>query len=217
MTARTALRRLAVAAAVSIGLLFSAGAGFYAYLKLSGNFHVVEQGQLYRSGQLSAAALEQKVTSYGIRSVLNLRGASPGEAWYDDEVAVSRARGVVHYDYGLNAERAVTVAQAREILLAIRNAPKPILVHCKAGSDRTGLVSALYLFARGVDAKNAERELSLRYGHFPYLLGNTRAMDESFRAYAGFISSGKTGMAGTLPARMTPRMGPGHNAQGGFQ
>ncbi|MFN3398116.1 MAG: dual specificity protein phosphatase family protein [Sulfurimicrobium sp.] len=191
MTARTALRRLALATAISLGVLFSSAAGFYAYLKLSGNFHVVEQGQVYRSGQLSGAALGQKVATYGIRSVLNLRGASPGESWYDDEVAVSRASGVAHYDYGLNAERPVTAAQAGEILRTIRNAPKPILVHCKAGSDRTGLVSALYLLSRGVAVKNAERELSLRYGHFPYLVGNTRAMDESFRAYAGSVSSGK--------------------------
>lgn len=194
MTARTALRRLAVIVSISIALLISAVAGFYAYLKISGNFHVVEQGQLYRSGQLSSAALDQKFVSYGIRSVLNLRGASPGESWYDDELAVSRARGIAHYDYGINAERPVTAAQAGEILLAIRNAPKPILIHCKAGSDRTGLVSALYLFARGVDEKRAEQELSLRYGHFPYLVGNTGAMDESFRAYVGtYVGSGSSG------------------------
>ena len=204
MTTIMGLKRLAVAVAVCIGLVLCASAGFYEYLKVSGNFHIVEQGHVYRAGQLNGAELEQTISSYGIRSVLNLRGAFPGEAWYDNEIAVSRTNGIAHYDYGLSAERFVSVAQAKEILLAIRNAPKPILIHCKSGSDRTGLVSALYLFSRGVDAKSAERELSLRFGHFPYLVGETGAMDDSFHAYVGDSLHSKTGRTfGTFPTRVT--------------
>lgn len=193
MTAIMSLRRLAVAVMVCIGLVLCASAGFYEYLKVSGNFHVVEQGHVYRAGQLNGAELEQAISSHGIRSVLNLRGAFPGETWYDNEIAVSRTKSIAHYDYGLSAERLVSVAQAEEILLAIRNAPKPILIHCKSGSDRTGLVSALYLFSRGMDAKSAERELSLRFGHFPYLAGGTGAMDDSFHVYVEDSLYSKTG------------------------
>lgn len=195
-------RRLVFVVVFFISLVLCASAGFYEYLKVSGNFHIVEQGHVYRAAQLNSAELEQALSSHGIRSVLNLRGAFPGEAWYDNEIAVSRTKGIAHYDYGLSAERLVSVAQAEEILLAIRNAPKPILIHCKAGSDRTGLVSALYLFSRGVDAKKAERELSLRYGHFPYLVGGTGAMDDSFHAYVGDSLFRKTGRTfGAFPAR----------------
>lgn len=204
MTAIMGLRQLVVVVMVFIGLALGASAGFYVYLKVSGNFHTVEQGRVYRAGQINGAELEQAISSYGIRSVLNLRGAAPGEAWYDNEIAVSRTKGIAHYDYGISAERLVSVAQAEEILLAIRNAPKPILIHCKAGSDRTGLVSALYLFSRGVDAKSAERELSLRYGHFPYLVGGTAAMDDSFDAYVGDSLHSKTGGTfGAFPTRVT--------------
>lgn len=183
----TDLRRLTFAAMIFIGLIFGISTGFFAYLQVNGNFHVVERGRVYRSGQLSSIELGRAINSYGLRSVLNLRGASPGEAWYDSEIAVSHTRGLAHYDYGINAEQPATVAQVEDILRTIRNAPKPILVHCKSGSDRTGLVSALYLFSRGESAKNAEKELSLRYGHFPYLVGNTISMDDSFHAYVEHV------------------------------
>ena len=44
-------------------------------------------------------------------------------------------------------------------------------------------MSAIYLFSHGARPDEAERALSLRYGHFPYLGSKTRAMDDSFNAY----------------------------------
>jgi hypothetical protein len=78
----------------------------------------------------------------------------------------------------------VSVIKLDEILKILRHAPKPILVHCKNGADRTGLVAAVYLAAiKGVKLDEAAGQLSLYYGHFPWLISATGAMDESFRAY----------------------------------
>ena len=44
----------------------------------------------------------------------------------------------------LSAYRDVSVEQMDEIIKLIEQAPKPILIHCESGADRTGLVSALY-------------------------------------------------------------------------
>jgi hypothetical protein len=66
----------------------------------------------------------------------------------------------------------------------LRSAAKPLLIHCKAGSDRTGLVAALYRYAvAGEPAEQAVSELSLHFGHFPYLTSETGAMDDSFGTY----------------------------------
>ena len=135
MLIRRQIKRLVVTAVVSVGLMTGATGGFYVYLQSTGNFRVVEKGLYYRSGQLSDPQLNQVIISNGIRSILNLRGASPGTEWYDDEIAISNSRQVVHYDYGISASRFVTPAQSEEILRIIRDAPKPILVHCQAGSD----------------------------------------------------------------------------------
>jgi protein tyrosine/serine phosphatase len=84
----------------------------------------------------------------------------------------------------------VTRQQIGEVLGIVRDAPKPLLVHCKAGADRTGLVSALYRFAgEGVSADQADRELSLVYGHFPYLTSRSKAMDDSFWAFVATQAS----------------------------
>jgi protein tyrosine phosphatase (PTP) superfamily phosphohydrolase (DUF442 family) len=169
---------------VAVGLTAGSIGSYWGLVQYYGNFHTVSEGSLYRSAQLTKDELQQAVHSYGIRSVLNLRGAHPGQSWYDDEVALSAALGVAHYDYGLSAHRVVTGKQMADVLEIIRNAPKPLLVHCKSGADRAGLVSALYRFAgEGTSADEADRQLSIAYGHFPYLTSRTRAMDDSFWAF----------------------------------
>src|SRR5207237_10080268 len=119
---------------------------------------------------------------YQIKSVLNLRGAHAGQPWYDEEIAAAGELGLAHFDYPLSAKRFVTSQQIDDILDIMRQAPKPLLIHCKSGADRTGLVAALYRFAE-TGAAAADGELSLLYGHFPYLTSRTRAMDDSFWAY----------------------------------
>ena len=66
----------------------------------------------------------------------------------------------------------------------IDQAPKPILIHCESGADRTGLVSALYRLSRGQPLAVAEQELSPRYGHFTVFVPRSAAMDRSLAAYA---------------------------------
>jgi protein tyrosine/serine phosphatase len=179
-----ALIRATKICVVALGTTGASIASYWALTQYEGNFHVVAQGALYRSAQLTKVELEEVVRDHGIRSILNLRGAHPGDPWYDDEVAASEKLGVAHYDYALSSKRIVTGEQITEILAILGSAPKPLLVHCRSGADRAGLVSALYLFVgQGKTAHEADRELSLAYGHFPYLMSKTRAMDDSFWAY----------------------------------
>lgn len=169
---------------VAVGMTAASCGAYWGALQYQGNFHTVEEGAFYRSAQLSKDELRTAIREHKIRSVLNLRGAHPGQAWYDEEVAVSQALGIAHYDYSLSAHRFVTRQQIGEVLGIVRDAPKPLLVHCKAGADRAGLVSALYRFAgEGMSADQADRELSLVYGHFPYLTSRSKAMDDSFWAF----------------------------------
>ena len=70
-----------------------------------------------------------------------------------------------------------------DILNIIKRAIKPILIHCKAGADRTSLVTAVYIYSISHNYKKAKQQLSLFYGHFPWLGSKTIAMDKSFENF----------------------------------
>jgi protein tyrosine phosphatase (PTP) superfamily phosphohydrolase (DUF442 family) len=176
-------RRATLFASLALAAVSASYAVYCGVIRWTGNLSVVEDGKFYRSAQLDEAGFERVIKDYRIRSILNLRGAS-NQPWYRAEVAISKALGVEHYDYRLHSDQTVTPKQIDEILNIIGAAPKPILVHCSAGSDRSGLVSAVYLFR--IDSASpdaAAMQLSLVYGHFPYLTSRTGAMDQSFWTY----------------------------------
>jgi undecaprenyl-diphosphatase len=149
------------------------------------NFHVVSAGILYRSSQMNAADLAQAIREHGIKSILNLRGPGPGQSWYSSEISVAQRYHVEHFDFSLSASRELKDDEMDQILATIEHAPKPMLVHCKSGSDRAGLVGALYLYAiEGLPAPAASRQLTALYGHLPHLFwDDTIAMDKSFQRY----------------------------------
>ncbi len=151
-------------------------------LQLSGNFHTVVPGELYRSGQLSPSRLARYVKRYGIATVLNLRGQNRGRRWYDEEVAETARLHIRHVDFRMSARSDFSAARAREIIRLLKAAPKPILIHCEGGADRSGLIAGIYL--RAVDGKGeetAEDQLSLLYGHIAVpFLSSAYAMNRSW-------------------------------------
>ena len=187
---RRALRALAVLL-LAAGLSGGAYAGYCGVLIATGNFHEVAPGALYRAAQMDGPTLDATLAAHGIRAVLNLRGANPDSDWYRDEIAVAARRGVAHYDIPLSARRPLSAPEMARLLNILRTAPKPLLIHCRSGADRSGLVAALYRYAVAHDpAAEAARELSLRYGHFPYLTSPTGAMDASFAAFVAAQGDG---------------------------
>lgn len=170
---------LGIGAAVMVILVFLGG------LQLTGNFHTVVAGQLYRSAQPTPAELESYVHRYGLKTVVNLRGANPGAKWYDDEKRVAKSLGVKVIDFQMSARQELSPARAEALVALLKAAEKPILVHCKAGADRSGLVSAIYASqVAGVDEKDSEKQLwPIVYGHIgiPFL-SPSFAMDTSWEA-----------------------------------
>lgn len=159
--------------AVAAGLATGCGAGLYdqyAPLTILDNFHPIEDGRAYRSAQLDGASLALVLEEYGIRTVVNLRGENVGEPWYDTERAVVTAAGAKLVDIGMSAN----ALPSREALLLLydtfETAEEPVLIHCKAGADRTSAAAAIWRMAVDGDSRAAAmRELSPLYGYFAAL------------------------------------------------
>ena len=157
------------------------------YLRYSGNFYKVADG-IYRSHQLYNFDMPEFYKKYHFKTILNLRGAKPNKKWYIYEKTFCKEHNITLIDFKISDKKVQSIQTMQKILNIIKRAKKPLLIHCKAGADRTGLASALYWDSIG---KNGDKMLSLKYGHFPYLGSPTKAMDESFKKWK--MKNGKLG------------------------
>lgn len=176
----------------TIGIVAALGGGWAGYLRLSGNVHPVEDGAVYRSAQLNEHQFTREIKAHGIRTILNLRGNNTGQTWYDAEIRASTATGVQHVDFPLSARTELTDQQVSQITTLLRDLPRPLLIHCEGGADRTGLASAIYeLSVEKRSAAEASEQLSFRYGHFPWLGSATIAMDRTFARIVSQLTAEK--------------------------
>ena len=156
------------------------------------NRHTVIPGRVYRSAQPSAALLRDMVTSHGIRTVVNLRGLSDELDWYQAECRVTSELGVSQEDICLSANTLPPPSELRRLVEVLDRSEYPILIHCRRGADRTGLVSVMSLLLH-TDAtpSEARRQLLVRYGHFRF--GRAAAIDEFFDKYEERLTAENVG------------------------
>lgn len=157
---------------------------FFRFLFL-GNFAVVDPGKVYRSAQPQGDM--SWLSDYHVATVLNLRGGSKADPWYAAEVKACDQRRIAFYDLPLLATQQPSRNQLRLLLDLLQRCEYPLLIHCKSGSDRTGLVSALYrLSVLGEPPERALQAFSVWRGHFP--IGGPEALHEPIRKYAAWLS-----------------------------
>lgn len=172
--------RIAIAAVVLLMLL---PAGYFGvYMPVQGNFHPITPGEAYRSAKLDSDKLQYYVKKYNIKSIVNLIGEDPRKSWYREELQVSAKHNVKHYDITLSATEPPSEKDARRLVEIFQTAPRPVLIHCKGGSDRSGLAAAMWKVIVDKEPKSeARKQLSILYGHLP--IGETSAMDRFFEQW----------------------------------
>ncbi len=152
-----------------------------------GNFSAVDPGRVYRSAQPSAG-FEASIRHFGFKSVLNLRGGNRFNAFYREECEVAERLGVAFYDLPLSATKRPSRKELMMALAVIERGPYPLLIHCKWGSDRTGMVSALYrMVVRGEPPERAIAAFSIEYGHIPFF--GPQKLHEPFHEYADWLKT----------------------------
>jgi undecaprenyl-diphosphatase len=157
-------------------------ASYFIYMEEQGNFHPITPGEAYRSAQLDRDELQHYICKYNIKSVINLRGKRTGSSWYREEIEVCKQFNCRHYDLSIPPDKSPSREQVKKLLHLFETAPRPVLLHCKAGADRTGLAAALWKISVNREPKAlAQKQLSLRFGHFP--VGPTSALDDFFKRW----------------------------------
>ena len=127
---------------------------------------VVTEGKFYRSGQLPASGFRNAESKYKIRTVINLQEEArdpliPQRAFAKPSVrqsdvlaglnvkSVSLDGGVLE-DHPEPGGRPAVIDEFLEVIDGIRDKhwnkgePHAVLIHCKAGLHRTGLLTAIY-------------------------------------------------------------------------
>ena len=155
------LKKIGVTGRIVLSSLLILGLLVYAHCR--DNITAVVPGVLYRSAQLSPTRLMGLIRQASIRTVINLRGPNPADAWYRSELAVTDHLHVLHYDFAFSAKKIPPYQLLSALTEALLTAPPPILLHCRGGADRTGMAVAVWLILQNKPLAVAERAYSLRY------------------------------------------------------
>jgi protein tyrosine phosphatase (PTP) superfamily phosphohydrolase (DUF442 family) len=172
---RWALLGLAAAAVVPV---------FFEAYRVNGglNDHAVIPGRVYRAGQPAERELGELTARHGIRTVVNLRGTTLGDETYQGECRATFAADVAQEDVTLSAQTLPFPGELRRMIEVLDRSEYPIVIHCKQGADRTGLVSAaVLLLYTDATPDEARRQLWPRYGHWQ--VARTVNMDRFFDLY----------------------------------
>ncbi len=158
----------------------------FAAVTLSGcgnNIHQVgdpsHPHKILRTAQLDASKLEEVLTINNVQAVINLNGVKVGQSYYEEEKKVVKKLGVDYYDMFFDIGDAKPYLNATggfpnkklliDLIQAIKKVKaekKIVLIHCKAGADRTSFASALArIIIHGESAKEARKSFSHKFGH----------------------------------------------------
>ena len=156
-------------------------------------FREVVPGQVYRSGQMTSSGFAEMVARYHLRTIINLQDDYPdpdvAEGYFTQrtvkESDLCRRLGVryVFIAPDLVPRREVPARRPEAIdrILALFDDPAtyPVLLHCRAGLHRTGVMTAVYRMEyQGWSPGRAFRELKANgFGEWPCSSANDYVLD----------------------------------------
>ncbi|WP_335592230.1 fused DSP-PTPase phosphatase/NAD kinase-like protein [Hyphomonas oceanitis] len=144
------------------------------------NLHQIAP-DMWRANQPSPRQVVEHAKARGIKTIINLRGAST-KGYYLLEKEACEAAGIALVDFQVFSRDTPTkeaIFGARDLFARIEY---PALMHCKSGADRAGIMSVLYmLLHEKVPFAEARQQLSFKYLHIKH--GKTGMLDAFFDAY----------------------------------
>ena len=129
------------------------------------NLHKVNDN-LFRSSQPTPWQLKKIVKENVIKTVINLRGSKPHSPVYMLEKMTCEKIGVKLIDVEVYSRSLPDKNRLINLAKAFDKAEYPVLMHCKAGADRTGLAATFYLYYKeGIPLEEIDQLKFFPYGH----------------------------------------------------
>jgi hypothetical protein len=151
------------------------------------NLGIVHGGSVIRAAQ-PTSGLPALIHDYHLASILNLRGGSARDSWYTDEVETARKSQVDFFDLPLSATKRPSRRDLLRLIGTLDRCEYPLLIHCKAGADRTGLATAIYLMMHcNEPPRQALRAFTIYHSHVP--LFGTEHLHEPIDEYANWLDA----------------------------
>ena len=144
------------------------------------NFHRVNEG-IYRGAQPKPGGL-QLLRKLGIKTIVNLRD---DDSRAQEEEADARSAGLRYFNIPFGRLGRPADKEIEQVLSTINDPEnQPVLVHCKKGADRTGVVIAVYRITHdGWTSQQAKAEAN-RYGMKPWQLGMNDYIHDFYKRQA---------------------------------
>lgn len=143
------------------------------------NFEEIAPG-VFRSNQPSHRRFA-KLKARGIDTVLNLRGSGQSIP-HRTAKASCDALGLTVVPMGFSSRMAPATETLMALITALKTTPRPFVMHCKSGADRTSFASAIYLnVVMGEPMEQAMRMLAFKYVHLKWT--KTGIMDYILESY----------------------------------
>jgi protein tyrosine/serine phosphatase len=137
--------------------------------------------QTYRSNQPFPWQILADKNKRGIKTIINLRGVRNCSSFFlEKETCAKHNIKLINFPVTSRAAPKIeTILAAKKLFNEIEY---PMIMHCKSGADRAGLMSALYLILhKNIPVNDAKKQLSFKYLHLKY--AKTGILDAFFDNY----------------------------------
>jgi len=109
-----------------------------------------------------------------------------GSYWLEQEACARH--GITMVDCQMRSRASPNREELRRARELFERIEYPMVMHCKSGADRVGLMSVLYRHSYlGAPIAEAKQELSWRYGHIRH--ADTGILDHFFEQYLAYAAN----------------------------
>lgn len=148
------------------------------------NFHEIAKN-VFRSSQPTMWQLERITKKYNLKTIVNLKDENRNCPYFLFEEEKCKELGLKLVNVNISSRSFPTYERIVKYKEIMENMEGPVLIHCKAGADRTGIFCTLYQYF--VEKKAMKDTNQLRfwpYGHFRW--SNAGKSDYFFEEFAKY-------------------------------